>query len=475
MSTQNSLTSLTSSKTALTGQEEVINLLETGLIICNAQGQILLWNQWMVRITGIEEAQALDASLMKLFNPAPATTLLDAIDQACNDRLSRRLSYQLHPDLLPLKQLNASSPLQHSILVRPLEFAGEAACLLQINDVSSTVRREHHLREAEALLRLEREILSLVAHNQPIQEIWQALYQGMEKLAPEAKAGILLLDTEGKKLYNPLPSNHNLFPQELSLQAQLPPALTYVQGQTQKYQQAQGDWSHWWCHPLLTPDNQLTGVIQLVWPSQQEQPTSSSALLERSAQLAALALQNHRQLLQVRYLAEHDSLTGLANRSLLTQKLQELCQTGDKQPFALLFIDLDGFKDTNDRHGHDAGDALLVELAKRLEQHLPRQDQAARLGGDELVVISRSTQTQNAAFTLARELGLILSQPFSWRDLTLQAGASIGIALFPEEGQTPNSLLTRADNAMYLAKSRGKGQAASCDLPGVVYNNSNSH
>ncbi|SFB82692.1 diguanylate cyclase (GGDEF) domain-containing protein [Marinospirillum celere] len=442
--------------------QKIFGLLETGLILCNDQGQIFLWNAWMERVTGITSHEASQAQLHLLFTTQPSKALQDAIKEACKNKLSRRLSHQLHPYLLPLQQPGKDQQLHHSIMIRPLEYQGQAACLLQINDVSSAVRRELHLREAEALLRFEKEILSLVAHNQPINKVWQALCEGIEKLAPGAEAGLLLLNAE-QGLVNPLAAKNQLLPSNISLDSTSPASLAAL---SQELQKTPG----WWACPLITADEQLAGVLQLGWPEDASTPTGSQTLLERSTQLASIALQNHHQLLQVRHLAEHDSLTGLANRSQLTRKLQEACEAASSKPFSLLFIDLDGFKAINDTHGHDAGDALLVELAQRLEQLLPKEDLAARLGGDELIVLSPSHSTLDEAYQLAEKLNQLLAQPFPWQDTTLSTGASIGIAVFPDQGTSANQLLTQADNAMYLAKSRGKGQAASCDLPSVVYN-----
>ncbi|MDR9468525.1 diguanylate cyclase domain-containing protein [Marinospirillum sp.] len=477
MISEASITSLPASQDE-TGLLELIKLLETGLVITNSQSQVLLWNNWMERVTGIKAQEANNRSLAQLFSQPPSPALLDAIEQACNDRLSRRLSHQLHPFLLPLSQPASGQQLHHSILARPMKFAGQSACLLQINDVTNTVRREQHLRDAEALLRFEKEILSLVAHNQPIESVWQALTTGMQKLAPGSEAGLLLLDEHSQYLTNPVTSSHGYLPSQLTVNSQTPAGAAARTGRLQLAEfQNQEQPAFWWCHPLTTSEERLAGVLQLAWPATTQEPTASLTLLERSAQLAAIALQNHQQLLQVRYLAQHDALTGLANRSLLNDRLQDQCVHArqKQQGFALLFIDLDGFKSVNDEYGHDAGDALLIELSRRLQKHLDSRDLVARLGGDELVVLSQQTQTQHQAFALAEQLNDLLSQPFDWQGFHLQAGASIGIALFPDQGDTANKLLTQADNAMYLAKSRGKGQAASCDLSAVVYNEQNSN
>lgn len=298
--------------------KNLIDLLETGLIVVNAKRQVLLWNPFIARTTGISEAEALGKPLDKVFDAPIDPALTEALEDAITMSLSRRLAHQLHAKLLPLFQKNSDQPLNHSILIQPVIYQQQAACLLQISNVTNTVRREQHLRTA------------------------------ME---------------------------------------------------------------------------------------------------------------------QVRHLAHYDSLTGLANRALLATHLNNACDFAAKnqQPFALLFIDLDGFKSINDRFGHDAGDFLLKTLAERIQTSLALITNglgvAARLGGDEMVALAPNMANSDLALDFANSLCQTLAKPVGWRGLTLKVGASIGVAMWPNQGLTAKALMTSADNAMYLAKARGKGQA----------------
>lgn len=298
--------------------KSLIDLLDTGLIVVNSECKILLWNPCIARTTGISEESALGYYLGDVFVEPIDAALIEALKQACELKLSRRLAHQLHPALLPLYQLNNRQPLHHSILVQPVTYLQQNACLLQISNVTNTVRREQHLRHA------------------------------ME---------------------------------------------------------------------------------------------------------------------QVRHLAHHDSLTGLANRTLLATHLKNACESAAKtqESFGLLFVDLDGFKAINDRFGHDAGDLLLKTLAQRIKAVLTNFETgtgiAARLGGDEMVCLLPSLRHSNQALLLAQHLCQVLAEPLTFEQLTLQVGASIGVAVWPEQGTTPKELMTSADKAMYAAKSRGKGQA----------------
>ena len=172
---------------------------------------------------------------------------------------------------------------------------------------------------------------------------------------------------------------------------------------------------------------------------------------------------------QLDFLAHHDPLTGLPNRLLLSARLQHSIGVAhrDGGTLALLVLDLDRFKDVNDSYGHSAGDALLQQVAERLTNRLRGADTVTRLGGDEFAVLLENLAQPQDAARVAMEVIGILSEP--WRlanDAEVRLGASLGISLFPEHGQTAEDLLQQADAALYQAKSEGRGrfQYFSADL-----------
>ncbi|MEO7052093.1 MAG: sensor domain-containing diguanylate cyclase [Rhodanobacter sp.] len=152
--------------------------------------------------------------------------------------------------------------------------------------------------------------------------------------------------------------------------------------------------------------------------------------------------------------ANHDSLTGLANRDRLRIELQFAIEHAIKHDhnLALLYLDLDGFKFVNDRGGHDAGDHLLREVAVRLQQGVRTGDVLARVGGDEFVALLPGCRDADAAQSIADALRARLAQPFKLPNGLFQLNASIGIACFPADGTDADILLTHADHAMYAAK-----------------------
>ena len=193
----------------------------------------------------------------------------------------------------------------------------------------------------------------------------------------------------------------------------------------------------------------------------------------------------------IRRLAHFDSLTGLPNRSLFTQLLARAITQAQRRrtPLAVLFVDLDGFKQVNDRLGHDAGDALLAAFASRLTAALRRSDAAgrghqgdgaARLGGDEFVVLIDDFSDRSQLEVVARRIVSIAATPFRLRGaptgagaddgidggIEVAVGASIGIAIYPEDGDSLDSLMRRADEAMYRAKQAGRNTWRFC-TPGA--------
>ncbi len=155
--------------------------------------------------------------------------------------------------------------------------------------------------------------------------------------------------------------------------------------------------------------------------------------------------------------ALQDKLTKLPNRTLLEDRLNQMLHKAERTRtrFALMFIDLDGFKAINDSLGHHIGDMLLIAVAQRIRRHIREQDTAARLGGDEFVVLIEAVEAEAAA-SVASKLCNIINQPFDIDHHTLCVSASVGITIYPDHGKTQHDLLVNADAAMYHAKSAGR-------------------
>lgn len=163
---------------------------------------------------------------------------------------------------------------------------------------------------------------------------------------------------------------------------------------------------------------------------------------------------------KIQFLAYHDALTGLANRRLFDDSLQQATKdaTVQSDPFAIMFIDLDNFKRINDTLGHDAGDKLLVSISKRLKGFANEDTIVARNGGDEFTLLLKGISNKNEVIQTAEKIINTLVKPHVIDGRSLMSSPSIGIALFPLDDLTSTGLLNKADLAMYQVKSEGKGQ-----------------
>jgi len=167
--------------------------------------------------------------------------------------------------------------------------------------------------------------------------------------------------------------------------------------------------------------------------------------------------QLHEDQERIRYLAEHDQLTRLPNRSMLADLMsQALALTfGTQAEVALMFLDLDHFKNVNDTLGHEIGDQLLLEAAQRLRHCLDARDTVSRQGGDEFAILIHGYGSPSRLASIAQRLIDALGEPFMVAGHELRVGASVGISTYPQDGQDISSLLKNADTAMYQAKAAG--------------------
>lgn len=219
--------------------------------------------------------------------------------------------------------------------------------------------------------------------------------------------------------------------------------------------------------PLLH-DGTAVGVLKLLSQQPRAFNAQHMALLGLISELVAAAMFH-----AARYAADdlfhratHDALTGLANRALFLDRLRHsLFQAGREQrPGAVLLLDMDGLKQINDTLGHRAGDAALTELADRIRQSARMTDTAARLGGDEFALLLLPVSGPEGVAASTRRLTELMDRPFIFEGRKLPLRASIGAALFPDDGADLEALLDKADQAMYADKRQHKAQQASPQL-----------
>jgi diguanylate cyclase (GGDEF)-like protein len=212
-------------------------------------------------------------------------------------------------------------------------------------------------------------------------------------------------------------------------------------------------WWTWWfiSSSILTALLIVFGFLQVRIRVLEAQ---KRALAQQVADRTEELMRSHRQLEEIAYC---DMLTNLPNRRMFVEKMRmSLARTGPAEPFTLLLIDLDFFKSVNDSYGHDAGDAVLVETARRIRSEVRQSDCLGRLGGDEFAVLLFSELDVNATESLCKRILDVISDPIMYKNHRLRVGCSIGLARYPVEGDTQESLYKSADQALYKAKQSGR-------------------
>lgn len=200
-------------------------------------------------------------------------------------------------------------------------------------------------------------------------------------------------------------------------------------------------------------NNEFLGIITVA-ESPRNYEKRDLDTVEQFASLFALAAQKKMAQDHIAHLAHHDPLTGLVNRHIFPDRLAQamILSQRHRKKIALLYVDLDKFKQINDAHGHLAGDAVLKEIASRLRALLRDSDTVARMGGDEFVVILHDISSKTAVNNVAKKIIAALSEPILFHETQFTVTASVGISIYPDDDREIDALLDKADRAMYQAK-----------------------
>lgn len=272
-----------------------------------------------------------------------------------------------------------------------------------------------------------------------------------------------------------------LYPSEAAyetLGAEAGPVLAAGQPFRTEVEMCRKDGSLFWCRlsaKAVNPHRPQDGTIWIMEDVTREHAQREALarahedlerrVAERTAELSAANAKLQEEVAErklaeqrVRHMAQHDALTGLPNRALLADRLEQSLTQARRHGHrvAVMFLDLDRFKAINDSLGHEVGDELLKEIARRLRGVVRAADTVGRLGGDEFVVVLHETQDAAAAAHVAEKIIAAFVPPVRVGPHELRASTSIGIALYPEDGDTAPALLKCADAAMYHAKNGGR-------------------
>lgn len=214
---------------------------------------------------------------------------------------------------------------------------------------------------------------------------------------------------------------------------------------------------------LLESQRQLEDHVLSLRDSEERMEEQAARLVDVADELAVAED-------KMKFLANHDPLTELPSMRLCRDRIEMAMADAWRNDgrFALMFVDLDGFKSVNDEHGHEAGDTVLKEVALRMSNAVRKTDTVARIGGDEFIVLLTGVKDGSGTAGVAQKLIDRVSQPISVDDDMVIVGASIGIALFPGDGDSVDSLLQRADELMYEVKRAGKNNFGFADQGSAV-------
>ncbi|GBD17387.1 putative diguanylate cyclase YeaP [bacterium HR26] len=333
-------------------------------------------------------------------------------------------------------------------------------------------------KRSEMLLSGQLRILERIAQQAPLSEVLEQLCRLVEEQAPDLLASVLLLDQEGRLHHGAAPS---LPPDYVAAIEGLPAGPNQGSCGTAAYLRepvvvtdtaVDPRWAAYrdlaqvyglracWSVPVVASTGEVLATFALYAQEPRGPEEREWRLIELATQLAGLAIERWREQEQLRYQAGHDLLTGLPNRALFLDRLEHALARAARDPrrVAVLFIDLDGFKQVNDLLGHQAGDELLVQVARRLETTVRAGDTVARFAGDEFTVLLEDLQSLEDAVVVAERMIRVIEEPFVVAGRVVGVSASIGIADSHPGLTDPGALLLAADQALYAAKRAGKAR-----------------
>ncbi len=338
--------------------------------------------------------------------------------------------------------------------------------------LSELRHRNSELGEAELCERERNLVLQLMSENKPLSEVLAAVQALIERQYAGSICVIRIVSGDNLviKSATRLPPAYTLSAAEVPLR---PPACTCALAAAEQRLvfTPKIDNSTLWAGnvaalrgmgvrscssvPISSANHEVLGTVALLTPEQDSVTPEQATFLERSARLAAVGIEQRIATDQLAFQARHDALTGLPNRKRLTEVLNDRIACSRRTNWAVVWIDLDWFKPINDALGHQIGDMLLQAVAGRLRNCISRADTAARIGGDEFVLVLDSVDLDSAT-GIATRVVAALGEPFIVSGHKLVITASVGVGRFPEHGATADELLRNADMAMYQAKRSGK-------------------
>jgi diguanylate cyclase (GGDEF)-like protein len=427
----------------------LLDALDCGLLLLDAQGRVAEVNRWL--LDRCATPAQVGAALGEAFGTPLEPRLLAAVQACLTQGNAVRLSQAFHPTPLPLFAPGAGTEerLRQAVDVVPIQdpATGERHCLVQVRDVSDTVKREQTLRQQAQ--QLGSEVLKLAMAQREIER--QSLrFSEMARLAP---VGLFETDTAGRLVFSNARAAAQLGLDTQAFLGQPWPDMLAAAGHPVEAAVAAQERPAFECALNLGQGKSWLRLEGTPLQEPGQAPAGHLFTLVDVTELREQARRNEQR-------ANHDALTGLANRARFEQKLGDavtLCHAQGRSA-CVLFIDLDGFKGVNDTLGHQAGDEVLKAVAGRIKRVLRAEDLVARLGGDEFAILLADVSEEAVVKRVAAKIEKAVRPPVAVDGGTAHVGASIGWSYVGAPGVGAAQVLADADQAMYRAKRARKAQ-----------------
>lgn len=457
----------------------IVHELPDFLYVKDRDGRFVFANAVMARSHGLENAAEIAGRRdFDLFDFETARRYFD-IEQEIMSSGEPRIDmeeYVPQPDGGDMCRLTSKIPLRND--------RGEIVGLIGVSrDITERKRQEE-------LYRGQAHLLEMIARNEPLPMILEALVLLIEQQMTGISGSVLLLDSEGTRLYHGaapnLPGAYSRMIDGVTIGPRVGSCGTAAwRGETVIVEDVMVDplWEDFrtmisqfgfrscWSTPICTSQKNVLGTFAL-YSKETRRPTEREMkLVALATHIAGIAIERKRVDDRIHFMAHHDDLTGLPNRAFLKERMAKILDQArrNNRKVTVAYIDLDNFKEINDTSGHAAGDEVLKETAARMANCVRASDMVVRLGGDEfLVVLVHQSSHDAGIMRRLRELQKAISRPVRSEVGEISVTSSIGIAAFPWDGGTPDELLSNADRAMYRAKQLGRNTLQYHD--GVVSN-----